>query len=304
MAVTRVRILLGILVLMVSMGCRSAESADVFSGARAFEHVKAQVELGPRPPGSEAAGKLRAWLRAQLEPLGFRVEEQAFEARTPRGKVRMVNVVARLQGEKPRSLVLGAHYDTKLFEQFEFLGANDGASGVAALVELGRVLSERRLRHGLTLAFFDGEEALVEWGPDDGLYGSTHLVDRWVDTGEAKRVAAVFVLDMVGDRSLRISDDLNSHPQLRSLVQAEAKRLGHGETFSGPMMGVEDDHVPFLTAGIPAVDVIGFSTTGEGLYPPYWHTAGDTLDKVSPQSLEAVGRTVESCLRKLDGALD
>lgn len=301
---TRVRIFLGILVLMsLSTGCRSEPTMDAFSGERAFEHVRTQVALGPRPPGSEAARKLRAWLRGQLEPLGFRVEEQAFEARTPRGRIRMVNVIARRPGTKPRCLVLGAHADTKLFDDFHFVGANDGASGVAALVELARVLGARPLEHGLTLAFFDGEEALVEWGPDDGLYGSTHLVDSWVDSGEARRVAAVFVLDMVGDKDLRITDELNSHPELRSLLRSEAERLGYGDVFAGPIQGVEDDHIPFLTAGLPAVDVIGFATQGQGVQPAYWHTAEDTLDKVSPRSLEAVGRTVESSLRRLDEAL-
>ncbi len=301
---SRLMMALGILLIMgLSMGCKGSQDVDLFSGERALDHVRAQVALGPRPPGSQAAAQLRAWLRGQLEPLGFQVQEQPFEARTPLGRIPMVNVVATLPGQRTATLVLGAHYDTKLFKDFEFVGANDGASGVAALLELARVLRLRPLRHTLKLAFFDGEEALVEWGPDDSLYGSTHLADSWVDSGEARRITAVFVLDMVGDRDLRVSDELNSHPQLRDLLREEAARLGHGRVFSGPSTGVDDDHVPFLTAGIPAVDVIGFVLGGDGVYPAYWHTAGDTPDKVGASSLQAVGRTVEACLRRLDAGL-
>lgn len=288
----------------LGLGCRSAEpQRDGFSGARAFEHVKAQVELGPRPPGSEASARLRAYVRGVLEPLGFQVEEQKFEARTPRGKITMTNVIARLPGSLPTWIVLGAHHDTKIFDDFEFVGANDGASGVGALLELGRVLSEKRLRHGVVLCFFDGEEAVAHWSEDDSLYGSTHLVDSWVDSGFAKSVRAVFVLDMVGDKDLRVSEDLYSHQQLRQLVWEEGKRLGYGAIFSGPKQGIEDDHLPFLQAGIPAMDVIGFAQTESGVYPAYWHTAGDTLDKVSAESLEAVGRTMDAVLRRLDGLL-
>jgi len=299
--VSRLRIVVGILVMLAMViGCRGGEPEESFSGERALKHVRTQVLLGPRPPGSEAAGRLRAWLQAELESLGFRVQSHPFTARTPLGPVPMVNLVASLPGSSERMLVLGAHSDTKLFNDFEFLGANDGASGVAALLELARVFRSRPLRHTLTLAFFDGEEALVEWGPDDSLYGSTQLVDSWVENGLARKVSAVFILDMVGDANLQVTDEVNSHPQLRVRLREEAARLGFSNVFSGPEQGVEDDHVPFLMAGIPALNVIGFATSAEGVVPPYWHTPQDTLDKVSASSLEAVGRTVEACLRRLD----
>lgn len=301
MLVSRLKVVVGIVVMLaVVTGCRGGEPAELFSGERAFQHVRTQVSMGPRPPGSEASGRLRSWLRAELETLGFAVQEQRFTPRTPLGQVCMVNLVATLPGASDRRLVLGAHADTKRFEEFEFLGANDGASGVAALLELARVFRSHPLRHTLTLAFFDGEEALVEWGPDDSLYGSTHLVDSWVDTGLARKVSAAFILDMVGDRNLRVTDEINSHPQLRTLLREEAARLGHSRVFSGPEQGVEDDHLPFLMAGIPALNVIGFATSPEGVVPSYWHTSEDTLDKVSASSLQAVGRTVQACLRRLD----
>lgn len=302
------RVFLGVLLVMsLGLGCRSAEPPppdDVFSGARAYEHVKAQVEMGPRPAGSEASARVRSYVRGILEPLGYTVEEQRFEARTPRGKVAMTNVIAKRPGAMPSWIVLGAHYDTKVFDQFEFVGANDGASGVGAVLELARVLSARPLKHGVALCFFDGEEAVEHWSEEDSLYGSTHLVDSWVDSGFAKKVRSVFVLDMVGDRNLKISEDLYSHQQLRQLVQEEGRKLGYGSVFSGPKQGIEDDHLPFLQAGIPAMDVIGFAQTSAGVYPSYWHTADDTLDKVSAESLEAVGRTMDAVLRRLDLLLE
>lgn len=302
--VPRFKLVVGIVVMLaMGIGCRGGEPEEGFSGERALDHVRTQVSMGPRPPGSEASGRLRSWLRTELEALGFQVQEQPFTPRTPLGPVPMVNLVATLPGASERRLVLGAHADTKRFEEFEFLGANDGASGVAALLELARVFHSNRLRHTLTLAFFDGEEALVEWGPDDSLYGSTHLVDSWVENGLARKVSAVFILDMVGDRNLKVTDEVNSHPQLRARLREEAARLGHSRLFSGPEQGVEDDHVPFLMAGIPALNVIGFATSPEGVVPSYWHTPQDTLDKVSASSLEAVGRTVEACLRRLDREL-
>lgn len=299
--VSRLKLVLGIFVMLsVVAGCRGGESAELFSGERALQHVRTQVLLGPRPPGSEASGRLRSWLRSELEKLGFVVQEQRFTPRTPLGPIPMVNLVATLPGTSDRTLVLGAHADTKRFEDFEFLGANDGASGVAALLELARVFRLRPLRHTLKLAFFDGEEALVEWGPEDSLYGSTHLVESWVDSGLARKISAAFILDMVGDRNLQVIDEVNSHPQLRVLLREEATRLGYSRVFSGPEQGVDDDHVPFLMAGIPAIDVIGFATSPEGVVPSYWHTSEDTLDKVSASSLQAVGRTVQACLRRLD----
>lgn len=267
-----------------------------FSGKRALEHVRAQVALGPRPPGSPASARTRDYLRRYLEGLGYRVEAQAFTASTPLGPVEMANLVAVWPGERPGVLLLGAHYDTKRFSEIEFVGANDGASGVACLLELGRAFSREPLQHTLVLAFFDGEEALVRWSARDGLYGSRHFVATWPRLREVK---GAIILDMVGDRKLRVTREMLSHPGLRDLVWREAARLGHSSVFSGPAVAIEDDHLPFLRAGIPALDLIGFDGGG---YPDYWHTARDNLDQVSAESLQVVGRVAQAALRRLDSA--
>lgn len=280
-------------------------------------HVRAQVELGPRPPGSPASQRLREQLRRELEPLGYTVEEQRFQALTPRGPQEMVNVLASASpvGGRPAPagpppgegstgvLVLGAHYDTWPTERFRFVGANDGASGVAVLLELARVFAERPLGRELRLVFFDGEEAQLAWSATDGTYGSRHLASTWQGSGELARIQALLILDMVGARDLRLTRDLNSHPQLLAVLVEEAGRLGLGGLFDGAPQAIEDDHLPFARLGVPSVDVIGFQVTPAGPWPPTWHTAEDTIQQLSEESLERVGRLVEAALRRLDREL-
>jgi hypothetical protein len=289
---------LGVLVAAAAWTFGSKEPSMTlhFSGQKAFRHVQAQVALGPRPAGSQAAARTRQYLRSQLEPLGYAVEEQAFRPFTPAGPLPMANLIATLPGATGPLLVLAAHYDTKRFD-FPFVGANDGASGTACVLELGRALAAEPLRrHSVALVFLDGEEAVATWTVLDSLYGSRHLVSQWSQSGRLARVEAVVVLDMVGDRDLRLTRDVNSTGWLLDLLFREGRRLGYGPLLAGPEMPVEDDHVPFLRADVPAALLIGFAPG----YPAYWHTAGDTLDKVSPQSLEAAGRMAEATLRGLD----
>lgn len=271
-----------------------------FDGRRAWEHVRAQVELGPRPPGSPASARLRAYVRAQLP--GWSVEEQAFTPLTPRGPIPMVNLLARyppgpLPGEG--ALLLGAHADTKVFD-FEFVGANDGGSGVACLLELARVIPGLGLEVPVVLVFFDGEEAQVRWGRGDGLYGSRHLVSSWYQQGVLGQLRAALIVDIVGDAELVVTRDMHSTEWLQDLVWEQARAQGVGELFEGPLEWIEDDHLPFLAGKIPALVLIGFGHDARGEYfPPYWHTPEDTLDKVSPVSLERVGRVVQAALPRL-----
>jgi Zn-dependent M28 family amino/carboxypeptidase len=277
----------------------------LFDGQNAFEHVRAQVELGPRPPGSAALGRLRDYVSKHLTRLGWGVEEQPFEAVTPNGKIAMVNLLARYPpGELPGpgAILLGAHADTKVFD-FEFLGANDGGSGVACLLELGRVVPQLDLWRPTVLAFFDGEEAQVAWGRGDGLYGSRQLVGHWWSERRLADLLAVVILDIVGDRELRVTRDLHSTAWLQDLVWEVAWQQGMGQVFEGPLEWIEDDHLPFLAGKVASLVLIGFGHDEQGEYfPSYWHTPEDTLDKVSPLSLEQVGRVVEEALIRLQGS--
>ena len=200
--------------------------APRFDGARAFAHVREQVAIGPRPAGSAGAQRTRAYITAHLKSLGISTEEQAFEAQTPIGKIRMVNLRATLPGTSgttgPR-LIIASHYDTKLFKEVPFVGANDGGSSTAVLLELATALKDRKFALPIELLFFDGEEAVIEWKDEDHTYGSRYYVDAARKSGGLKDIRALVLVDMVGDRDLRIQREPGSTDV------ADGHDLGRGE---------------------------------------------------------------------------
>jgi glutaminyl-peptide cyclotransferase len=257
-----------------------------FDGDQALNDVEFQVALGPRIPGSPGHDRIIEWLVSELESTGWQVEIQ--EAEMLGNPIK--NVVAK-RGEQDRSdtswVILGAHYDTRIyadqdpnpdFRTLPVPGANDGASGVAVLLELARVLPED-LNQDVWLVFFDAEDngRIPGW---DWILGSRAFVDAL----EGKPDAAVIV-DMIGDADLEIYLERGSDPELSAEIWEVAANLGYSQFIPTPKYHILDDHVPFLEAGIPAVDIIDFDY-------PYWHTTEDTVDKVSAESLEAVGETL------------
>ena len=275
---------------------RAAETV-VFNGGRAFEDLKRIVAFGPRPSGSPALAETRQYILRQLRRAGIEVEEDSFVAATPAGNLPMTNLIAKLPGTRPQVIIVGGHYETKRFAQFRFVGANDGGSSAALLLELARVLKQRRNTFTIWLVFFDGEEALVEWSARDGLYGSRHLAAQLSADGRLARVRAMILVDMIGDARLNVQRDLNSTPWLSDLAFDIAHRLGYARFFSGTRSAFEDDHLPFVNAGVPAVDLIDLDY---GPNNSYWHTPADTVDKCSPASLTIVGRVVTALLDALD----
>ena len=268
-----------------------------FDGGRAFEHLRAVVGFGPRPAGSAAAEETRRYIKAQMAAIGVQTGEQAFESKTPIGPVKMVNVRATIPGARPDRVLIAGHYDTKVFRQFRFVGANDGGSSAAFLLELARVLKQRQNAFTIELLFLDGEEAFIDWYlGDDHTYGSRHYVEDARRTGDLQHIKAMILVDMVGDRDLVIKRESNSTSWLTDVVWAAARTLGHEAVFAPGPFAVEDDHMPFLQAGVPAVDLIDLD------YAP-WHTAEDTLDKVSARSMEVVGRVVAAALPKIESRL-
>lgn len=274
-----------------------------FDGRRALLHVERLVAFGPRPSGSPALGRARAYLVGELRRAGFRVREQAFTATTPDGPIPMANVVAELPGRRPEVIALAGHYDTKLFRAFRFVGANDGGSSAGLLLELARVLAARHRAapppFTYWLVFFDGEEARREWSASDSLYGSRALVEALRASGELRRLRAVIVADMIGDRDLGIRRETSSTPWLTELLWQTAGRLGHGAHFLDATQRVEDDHLPFLEAGVPAALLIDFDYGGRPGENAFWHTPEDTLDKLSARSLAVVGEVVLETLPAL-----
>jgi len=268
------------------------------SGAQAFAYTKKAVDFGPRPSGSPALGRLQNYLVTQLTSFGCEVTEEKFLASTPAGPVPMKNILCRLRGTPgERALVISGHYDTKRIPGVHFIGANDAGSSTGLLLELARTQARKPRRKDLWIVFFDGEEAVVQWSPGDSLYGSRYQASVWEGAGFLRRIDALINLDMIGDKDLNLQQDLNSSPELVSLVWGVARELGYGRHFENSTIAIEDDHLPFRRSGVPAIDLIDFEY---GPLNRWWHTERDTLDKLSPASLEVVGRVVAETIRRLD----
>jgi Zn-dependent M28 family amino/carboxypeptidase len=255
------------------------------------------VEIGPRPSGSAEIARTRQYILEQLKSFGLETREQAFTAQTPAGPIAMVNVIATIPGRRQERLAIGTHYDTKLFREFRFVGASDAASSTAVTLELARVLKNAQPEYTIELLFLDGEEAVVDWYQNnDNTYGSRHYVQEARQSGALAGLKTFILLDMVGDRNLRISRDSNSTPWLVDIIWASAARLGYRSNFPDALTTIDDDHIPFLRAGVPSVDVIDLDY-------PAWHTAGDTLDAVSAGSLQIVGEVILDALPEIQRQL-
>jgi Zn-dependent M28 family amino/carboxypeptidase len=280
--------------------CGQSKAADLyaFNGSRAFRDLQRLVAFGPRPPGSKALAASRQWITGELRASGCIVKKDPFVASTPLGDVPMVNLIAELPGtEKDKIVMIAGHYDTKLETNFRFVGANDGGSSAAFLLELAREL--RPTHHKLTywLVFFDGEEAFKSWSDTDSLYGSRQLAAKLTQDGELSRIRAMILVDMIADAHLDIRRDQESTAWLTDLVFRTAQKLGYSKYFLNVSTAVVDDHTPFVNAGVSAVDLIDFD------YGPdnsYWHTAKDVPEHCSPASLTIVGRVVRASLDELD----
>ena len=275
----------------------SAAAKVVFDGGRAYDHLRQVVSLGPRPAGSPAIEKTREYIIGQLKALGVAVAQQPFDATTPIGKIHMVNLIATIPGARTERIAITGHYDTKLFREFRFVGANDGGSSTAFLIEMARAMKARRNAFTVELIFFDGEEAtLRDWGGTDHTYGSEYYVANAKKTGTLAGLKAMILVDMIGERSPRFLKEAHSTRWLTDEIWAAAQKLGYGSVFGNDATPIEDDHVPFLDAGVPSTDIIDLDY-------PAWHTADDTLDKTSARSLEIVGNVVLAALPQIEGRL-
>jgi glutaminyl-peptide cyclotransferase len=267
---------------IVLLSACTPQEKVLFDGREAYQHVVEQMKLGPRPTGSTAWQAEGDYIVAQLERFGWQPKEQTFDYKGTRPR----NITA-CRGSGPVTL-LGAHYDTRMRADQDKKdpsapapGANDGASGVAVLLELARTMNVERLHNQVCLAFFDAEDngKLDGW---EWIVGSNYMADHMDEIP-----AQVIVIDMIGDADQQIYFEKNSDPQLRDKIWKVAANLGYERYFIPQARHtILDDHLPFLQKGIPAIDIIDFNY-------PYWHTAQDTLDKVSPESLSHVGRTLQ-----------
>jgi hypothetical protein len=285
---------------------RKADPAQ-FEAARAWKHLEGLVAIGPRDAGTPGAESARQFIEKELKAAGCEPVREAFKAQTPAGELEMVNVYADLLGrakdEKPaHRIVIGSHYDTKR-KPYPFVGANDSGSSTAVLLELARVL--RTMEPGpytYRVLFLDGEEAVrEEWADPDNRYGSRYHAEQLKKSGEAANTAAFVLLDMVGDKDLRLERDSYSDKELQGIFFDAARALKlEKHVATGAAQAIRDDHHSFLAIGVPAVDLIDLDY---GPSNAYWHTAEDTLDKCSQASLEVIGRITLAGLPALEANL-
>lgn len=277
-----------------------------FDGRKAFTDLERIVALGPRPPGSKAAESCRAIIRRGLRSAGLTVREQPFTASTPAGPKAMVNLYGIVEGTDPGVIILSNHYDTKHIQAFDFAGANDGGSTTAWMLEMARALGGSRDGRSIWLVFFDGEEAFDTWSETDSLYGSREFVRQLTSDGALGDIAALINVDMIGDCYLGISQDPGAPKELNQLVWQVARDQGYSKHFLSIGVGMmDDDHVPFRRAGVPAVNLIDFSYGGSIVeHRKNWHTAEDTIDKVCWESLQVVGDVIYAVLPEMDAVLN
>jgi hypothetical protein len=275
--------------------------ASAFDGRRALKDAADLVALGPRPSGSDAARRAQNLIIQRLKAAGLVVRQDSFTASTPAGDVPMKNIMGVLPGKRPGVILIAAHYDTKRFKDQRFVGANDGGAGTAAVLELARAIASRGTpRYTYWFVLFDGEEAIAEWTEEDSLYGSRHMVDLLRAQDLLGGLRAMILLDLVGDADLTIIKESNSYGAYRDLFWASAQRLGHGEQFLGGFATVADDHLPFVRAGVRAVNLIDFMYGDRKVPGKYWHTPEDTMDKISAGSLQITGDVVLATLPEIE----
>jgi glutaminyl-peptide cyclotransferase len=290
------------IVLFASTSLLSGDSPPTFDGARAYEHVRRLVEIGPRPPTSDGIRRAQAYIIGQLKSYGCPVEEHDFHALTALGDLAMKNIIVKLPGTSSGIVLYTTHYDTVRIPNF--VGADDGGSGTGTMLELARLFCARKNSLNVWIVFFDGEEAQgnwtdkasVQWSNDgsNNTYGSREMAAQMALSGDLKRVKAMILADMIGPSNVRITRDTGSTPWLTNFIWDTAAQLGYQNTFVNENYTVGgDDHFSFIRRGVAGCDLIDLTV-------PYWHTPQDTLDKVDPKSLAIVGEVLAATLPRFE----
>ncbi len=268
-----------------------------FNEIRAMRYAREVVAFGSRPMGSANHKKLENYIIDHLK--GDSVEEDVFTADTVEGKFPVRNLIAKFPGTREGIIVIAGHYDTNYpLRNTGYVGANDGGSSTAILLEMANQFrGKKREGYSVWLLWTDGEEAVKEWGTTERLYGVRHLAEKWQNDGTLKKVRAFLLADMIGDGDLNVDRDTNSTPWLEDLVYQAAAKLGYQSHFFGRTITVEDDHLPFVQRGVPSADLIDLDY---GYGNVFHHTPQDTLDKLSPKSIDIVGSVILETVRSLD----
>lgn len=269
-----------------------------FNETRAMRYVKEIVAFGPRPIGSANHRKVEEYIKSHLK--GDEVEDDAFTIDTTEGKFPVHNIIAKYPGTRDGIIVIASHYDTNYpLRNTAYIGANDGASSSALLLEIANQLrGKKRDGYSVWLLWDDAEEAMkLPWTDSNSVYGVRHLAQKWQDDGTVKKIKVFLLEDMIGDADLNIEHEQNSTPWLEDMIYQAAKRLGYQSHFFARTIPMEDDHKPFLQLGVASADLIDFDYGYDNVF---WHTTQDTVDKLSPKSLEIVGTVTLATVQMLD----
>jgi len=273
-------------------------SPPAFDSSRAMQYVKEIVAFGPRPIGSANHKKVENYILSHLK--GAIVEQDAFEVSAPEGKFPVHNIIAKFPGTRDGIIVIASHYDTNWpLRDTAYVGANDGASSSALLLEIANQLrGKKRDGYSVWLLWDDAEESMkLPWYDPESLYGVRHIAQKWQDDGTIKKIKAFLLEDMIGDADLNIERETNSTPWLEDLILQAATQVGYQSHFFGRTTDVEDDHMPFIKRGVPSADLIDLDY---GYNNVFWHSTQDTVDKLSPKSLAIVGTVTLETVRLLD----
>ncbi len=288
-----------VLFLMAGLFAPSARAAKAgahaISGAEVLRLTQQYVSAAPkRYVGSVGHAAAEKFIRDHFQPeaaKGNFVTDE-FYARTPIGMIPMRNFIVKYPGRKDGIIVLASHYETNYWlKDINFVGANDGACTTALLIAIGQYLREHPPQgYSVWLLFDDGEESInAQWTNSDSLYGVRHIAAKWSGDGTLARIKAFVVADMIGWKNMKIDHELNSTPWLLDLLDKAGKDTGHSNYLTGSSQAIDDDHLPFKDRGVPVLDVIAYEygpfDNRRGDYA-YHHTAEDTMDKLSPQSLQ------------------
>ncbi len=288
--------------LTLSSGCSRADTwadIDTVNGDKTMHHIKKIVSYGPHPPGSKAQKKVGTYIIDQLKSSNLEVKTHTFEPVTPHGRLQMTDIWGVVNGKRDQVIILASHYDSKYFENFPFVGANDSASSSGLLLELARILAKYNpTDHTLWFVFFDGEEALFEWTSADSLYGSREFVKMLKRNNQLGAISALILLDMIGGKDLLFYKDVFSTVWLKNIIWMKAAELGHDDIFeSWGSVSIQDDHIPFAKEGIPVVNIIDPNYA-------YWHTSKDTPNRLSARNIEIVGNVVLASLPEIARYID
>jgi glutaminyl-peptide cyclotransferase len=272
-------------------------AAPHFSGQAAYTLTQQFIAAAPhRWIGSPDHLKAEEFIKSHFAPeiAKGNFETDSFSANTPAGRLGMRNYIVRYPGKKDGVIVLASHYETNYWlKDINFVGANDGGATTALLIEIGNYLRAHPPEgYSVWLVFDDGEEAIKSWSNSDSLYGTRHLAAKWSANGTLSKIKAFLLADMIGDKDLNIDRDSNSTPWLLDLLSQAAKNTGHSASIFKNQTQVEDDHLPFKQRGVPVLDIIDLDygpPTNDRPEGGYHHTELDTLDKVSPRSLQIAG---------------